>query len=95
MTAHEVVLRPLLSEKAMMGISESKYAFYVHPQASRSQIKEAVETIFSVEVIKINLLTVKGKEKSLGRYRGFRPERKKAIVTLKSGQRIQQLEGLS
>jgi large subunit ribosomal protein L23 len=51
--------------------------------------------VFSVDVIKINVMTVNGKERTTGRYKGFRPKRKKAIVTLKPGQRITQLEGLS
>jgi large subunit ribosomal protein L23 len=95
MTPHQVILRPIVSEKAVAGIANDKYAFFVHPSANRSQIKDAVEAVFSVEVVKVNLLNVSGKEKSLGRYSGFRPARKKAIVTLKPGQRIQQLEGLS
>jgi len=95
MTAHEVVMRPVMSEKAVMGIADSKYAFYVHPKANRTQVKDAIETVFNVDVVKINLINVKGKIKSLGRYSGRRPARKKAIVTLKPGQRIQELEGLT
>ena len=59
------------------------------------QIREAIETAFKVDVVKINLINVQGKIKRLGRFAGRRPERKKAIVTLKAGQRIEQLEGLS
>lgn len=95
MTPHDVVMRPVLSEKAVMGIADSKYAFYVHPKANRTQIKDAIERVFSVDVVKINLINVRGKVKSLGRYSGRRPARKKAIVTLKPGQRIQELEGLT
>lgn len=95
MTPHDVVMRPVMSEKAVMGIADSKYAFYVHPKANRTQIKDAIEQVFSVDVVKINLINVKGKVKSLGRYSGRRPARKKAIVTLKPGQRIQELEGLT
>ncbi len=95
MTAHDVIFAPVLSEKAVAGVEESKYAFYVHPKANRSQIKDAVETVFDVDVVKINLVNLRGKVKSLGRYSGCRPARKKAIVTLKPGQRIQQLEGLT
>ena len=95
MTPHEVVIAPVMSEKAIMGIADDKYAFYVHPQANRSQIKDAVEQVFGVDVVKINLLNVRGKIKSMGRYSGRRPGRLKAIVTLKPGQRIQELEGLT
>ncbi len=95
MNPHDVILAPVLSEKAVSGIAQSKYVFFVHPHAGRTEIKEAVETVFNVDVVKINLLKVHGKEKRLGRQAGRRPTRKKAIVTLKPGQRIQQLEGLT
>lgn len=95
MNLNDVILRPVLSEKALTGVEDSKYAFYVHPSANRTQIKDAVEQVFDVEVVKINVSIVHGKEKSLGRHAGRRPRRKKAIVTLLPGQRIQQLEGLT
>ena len=94
MSPHDVILRPVLSEKALTGIEASKYVFYVHPNANRTQIKDAVELVFGVSVVKLNLVNVRGKEKTMGRYRGLRPKRKKAMVTLRAGQRIQQLEGL-
>ena len=95
MNVHDVILRPVLSEKALATVEDSKYAFYVHPNANRTQIKDAIESVFSVDVLKINLANVRGKEKTLGRYRGLRPKRKKATVTLRPGQRIAQLEGLT
>lgn len=95
MNPHDVIFAPVLSEKAVGEIEQGKYAFYVHPHANRTQIKEAIETVFTVDVTKINLLNLQGKLKRQGRYEGRRPERKKAIVTLKPGQRIEQLEGLS
>ncbi|HRQ10276.1 MAG: 50S ribosomal protein L23 [Trueperaceae bacterium] len=95
MNPHDVIFAPVLSEKAVQAIADGKYSFYVHPQANRVQIREAIETVFKVDVTKVNLLTVTGKVKRQGRFSGRRPERKKAIVTLKAGQRIQQLEGLS
>ncbi len=95
MNPHDLVLRPVLSEKAVNAVQDNKYAFFVHPKANRSQIRDAIETVFGVDVIKINLLNVKGKIKTMGRHSGQRPFRKKAIVTLKPGQRIQELEGLT
>lgn len=95
MNPRDVIFAPVLSEKAVQAIADGKYSFYVHPQANRVQIREAIETVFKVDVTKVNLLTVTGKVKRQGRFSGRRPERKKAIVTLKAGQRIQQLEGLS
>ena len=95
MNAHDVIQRPVLSEKAVGAIDAGKYAFFVHPDANRTQIKDAVETVFSVEVIKINLVKVRGKARRQGRTTGRDADRKKAIVTLAAGQRIQQLEGLT
>ena len=95
MNPHDVIFAPVLSEKAVQAIQAGKYAFYVHPKANRVQIREAIEPVFKVDVVKINLINVQGKIKRLGRFAGRRPERKKAIVTLKAGQRIEQLEGLS
>jgi large subunit ribosomal protein L23 len=95
MNPHDVILRPVLSEKALTGVEASKYVFYVHPSANRTQVKDAVELVFGVDVVKLNLANVRGKEKTMGRFRGVRPQRKKATVTLRPGQRIQQLEGLT
>ncbi len=95
MNPHDILLRPVLSEKAVNTIGSGKYVFFVHPSANRSQVKDAVERVFNVEVVKINVAKVRGKDKRLGRYTGRTPERKKAIVTLAPGQRIQQLEGLT
>ena len=95
MSPHDVILAPVLSEKAVGDIESGKYAFYVHPRANRTQIKDAVEIVFDVSVEKINLIKVRGKTKRLGRFVGERADRKKAIVTLRSGQRIQQLDGLT
>lgn len=95
MNPHDVILAPVLSEKAVAGIENGRYTFFVHPHANRVQIKEAVQQVFDVDVVKINLINVRGKVKRMGRYEGREKDRKKAIVTLKPGQRIQQLEGLT
>ena len=99
MSPQEVIITPIVSEKALANITREndqagKYAFYVHPKANRTQVKDALETLFDIDVTKINILNVRGKEKTLGRFRGTTAARKKAIVTLKPGQRIAQLEGL-
>jgi len=95
MNPHDILLRPVLSEKAVATIADGKYVFFVHPSANRSQVKDAVERVFNVEVVKINVAKVRSKQKRLGRFTGRTAERKKAIVTLAAGQRIQQLEGLT
>lgn len=93
-TAYDVILAPVLSEKAYGGFSEGKYTFWVHPKATKTEIRKAVEEAFKVKVVKVNTLTVRGKKKRLGRYLGRRPDRKKAIVQVAAGQRIEALEGL-
>lgn len=95
MNPHDVLLRPVLSEKAVAEIQHGKYAFFVHLSANRTQVKDAVERVFNVEVVKINMSLVRPKDKRVGRYSGKTARRKKAIVTLAEGQRIQQLEGLT
>jgi large subunit ribosomal protein L23 len=95
MNPHDVILAPVLSEKAVTEIQNGKYQFYVHPNANRTQIKEAVQRVFSVDVVKVNLQNRRGKEKRMGRHAGRAPKRKKAIVTLAAGETIQQLEGLT
>jgi large subunit ribosomal protein L23 len=95
MRAHEILLRPVLSEKAVAVIGVGKYSFFVHPDANRTQVKDAIERSFNVEVVKINMQQVRSKTKRLGRFAGRTPRRKKAIVTLAAGQKIQQLEGLT
>jgi len=95
MNPHDVLLRPVLSEKAVAAIGSGKYAFFVHPSANRTQVKDAVERVFNVEVQKVNMAKVRRKQKRLGRFVGLTSQRKKAIVTLRAGQRIQQLEGLT
>lgn len=95
MSPHDVLLRPVLSEKAVGEIESGKYAFFVHPDASRTQVKDAVERVFNVNVLKVNVSNVRGKTKRLGKYAGRTAARKKALVTLAAGQRIQQLDGLT
>jgi large subunit ribosomal protein L23 len=93
--ASEVIIGPVLSEKAVTAMQTGKYTFYVHPRANRVQVKEAVETVFDVDVTRVNLVKVRGKVKRMGRFSGRTENRLKAIVTLRPGQRIEQLEGLS
>ncbi len=93
-TPFDVILAPVLSEKAYAGFSEGRYTFWVHPKATKTEIKNAVEAAFKVRVVRVNTLNVRGKKKRLGRYLGKRPDRKKAIVQVAPGQRIEALEGL-
>ncbi len=83
MFAQDIILKPVLTEKAYDGIASKKYTFYVKKDANKTQIKLAVESIFGVKVESVNTVSCKGKLKRMGRNEGYTPDRKKAIVTLK------------
>ena len=84
MFAQDIILKPVLTEKAYDGIASKKYTFYVKKDANKTQIKLAVESIFGVKVESVNTVSCKGKLKRMGRNEGYTPDRKKAIVTLKA-----------
>lgn len=94
MRPREVIRRPVITEESMERTAEGKYTFAVHPDANKTEIKNAVETLFKVKVKKVNTVTMRGKERRVGVHRGRRPDWKKAIVTLEEGQRIEFFEGL-
>jgi len=78
-----------------MGMTqENKYSFYVDTKTNKIEIKKAVEELFKVTVLKVHTTSVKGKLKRMGRYAGKTPDRKKAIVTLKDGDKIEIFEGM-
>ena len=83
MTAHDIIIKPLLSEKSYAGIQDKQYSFIVAKDANKTQIKFAVEEIFGVKVEKVNTANMRGKLKRQGRYEGYTPAYKKAIVQLK------------
>ena len=89
-----IIRRPIISERTMDLLAENKYTFEVDIKATKPQIREAVEQIFNVDVEKVNTMRVRGKKRRMGRNEGKRPDWKKAIVTLKEGQRIELFEGL-
>lgn len=79
---YDVIIKPVITEKSMAGISDKKYTFIVDINANKTQIKEAVETIFGVKVADIKTLITQGKQKRQGVHIGYRPDYKKAIVKL-------------
>jgi len=89
MDLHDILLKPLLTEK-ITSLREVKncVAFMVHKRASRIEIQRAVEKVLGVRVSTVNVINVKGKKKRQGRYVGKRPDWKKAIVTLKEGEKL-------
>lgn len=91
---HDVLIKPLVSEKSMSLMEQNKYPFEVNRDANKIEIKHAVQVLFKVTVVSITTMNVKGKMKRMGRYIGKRPDKKKAIVTLKPGDKIEVFEGL-
>jgi large subunit ribosomal protein L23 len=93
MQAREIIIAPLISEKSMAGTAMQQYSFEVHRRATKTQIRQAISEIFKVDVIKINTVNVGGKKKNFARRgtrtTGMQPDWKKAIVTLKPGQKIE------
>ena len=92
---YSIIIRPVVTEKSMMlKDSQNKVSFEVHPKANKQEIKEAVEKLFNVKVQKVNTINVKGKRKRWGRFEGRKKNWKKAIVTLRPGDRIELFEGV-
>ena len=90
----EVLRRPIITEKSTALQERGKYTFEVAEEANKHQIKQAVEQAFKVEVAKVNVLTVPGKWRGPGRRRALTSPWKKAIVTLKPGNKIEFFEGV-
>ena len=82
MTAYDIIIEPILSEKSYDGIANKRYTFKVVKSATKTQIQAAVEQIFQVKVDKVNTSNYDGKLKRMGRNEGRRSAFKKAIVTL-------------
>ena len=82
MVAEDIILAPVITEKSSDGIQEGKYTFKVNKKATKVDIKNAVEKLFEVKVLSVNTVTVKGKEKRVGRNVGKTSDWKKAIVTI-------------
>ncbi len=91
---YQVILRPLITEKATNLTSENKYVFEVDTKANKHQIRHAVATAFNVRVIKVNTMNVHGKSRQVGRRVTQTRNWKKAIVTLAEGDTIQLFEGV-
>jgi large subunit ribosomal protein L23 len=89
-----VILAPIVSEKSYALIEDGKYSFRVHPDAHKTQIRQAIEELFSVRVVDVKVIKVPPKPKRRGIYRGTRPGYKKAIVKVAEGQTIPVFEGV-
>ena len=96
MNAYDIIRKPVITEQSMDGVADKKYVFKVAVNASKPEIKAAIEEIFGVKVAKINTLRQQGKVKRTGRYpEGPRAEYKKAVVTLTADSKtIEFFEGI-
>ena len=84
MDARDVIIRPLLNEKSYAEIATKKYVFIVAKNSNKTEIKLAIEKLFDVQVESVNTVNCRGKLKRMGRYEGYTPSYKKAIVQLKA-----------
>lgn len=94
MQLYEILRRPLVTEKNATLQMSGKYAFEVDKRANKMQIKEAVETAFKVTVMGVNVMNMPGKSKRMGRGMTITPNWKKAVVTLKPGEKIDLFENV-
>lgn len=92
--ARDIIVKPIVSERSVASMEQNKYTFRVDLKANKIDIKRAVEEIFKVKVLDVKTMVVKGKVKKMGRFEGKRSDWKKAIVTLKDGDKIEIIEGL-
>jgi len=90
----DVLIRPLITEKATSMMQDNKYTFIVPLTANKVEIRQAVEKVFKVKVLDVNTIRVLGKVKRMGKTQGKRSDYKKAIVKLAPGQSIEFFEGL-
>ena len=81
-TAHDIILKPVITEASMQGIANKKYTFQVAKDANKIEIAKAVAELFGVKVAKVNTINVNGKNRRQGIKGGYTPDWKKAIVTL-------------
>jgi large subunit ribosomal protein L23 len=89
----QILIRPVVSEKSYNQITENRYTFRVHPDAHKTQVRQAVEELFEVKVVAVNMIKMPSKPKRRGMIKGTKPGWKKAIVELKAGDKIEIFEG--
>lgn len=87
-SAYDVIIKPILTEKALLLHEENKITFEVARNSNKIEIRKAVEEIFGVKVEKVNKLTTKPQKRRVGKYQGFKRNWTKAIITLKDGEEL-------
>ena len=88
----DVIIRPVVSEKSYAGLEANRYTFLVHPEANKTEIKEAIQKIWNVQVVGVNTMKRKGKVKRQRYTTGRRADQKRAVVTLAEGDSIEIFE---
>jgi len=91
-SARDIIIKPLVTEKTTGAMADNKYTFLVDARADKTSIKMAIEEIFGVDVTGVNTIRQLGKMRRMGAFRGRRPSFKKAVVTLREGQKIKVFE---
>jgi large subunit ribosomal protein L23 len=91
---YDIIRRPIITEKATAATELGKFSFEVSPRADKLKVKKAVEAIFTVKVVQVNISNLQGKRKMFKGREGFRRKQKKAIVTLEQGQTIDFTSGV-
>lgn len=91
---YDVIVRPVLTEKAHNGLAQNKVTFAIAPKATKKDVKAAVESLFKVDVVKVNTVNIEGKVKRFRGRPGQRNDLRKAVVTLAAGQSIDIAAGL-
>lgn len=95
MAAQDIIVRPIITEKSMLGATDKKYTFEVAKKANKIEIAKAVEEIFGVKVAKVNTVNVRGRLRRQGRNQGYTRSWKKAYVTLtQDSKEIEFFEGM-
>ena len=95
MLAQDIIIKPIVTEKSMMGIADKKYTFEVAKAANKIEIAQAVDELFKVKVSKVNTVNMRGKFRRQGRYEGYTRSWKKAYVTLaEDSKAIEFFEGM-
>jgi large subunit ribosomal protein L23 len=88
----DVIIRPVVSEKSYASLEANRYTFLVHPEANKTEIKEAIQKIWNVQVLAVNTMVRKGKVKRQRYVTGRRSDQKRAVVTLAQGDSIEIFE---
>jgi len=91
--ASQIILAPIVSEKSYAATGHGSYTFKVHPDAHKTHIRQAIEQLFDVKVVRVNVIKVQAKPKRRGLHRGTRPGWNKAVVQLRAGDTIEIFEG--